>query len=558
MFLKRRHLEALKSKKADSTTLLELYILGLTDSTGEEFNLTEAGRRLAELAERIGETPELFADTEIIKMLELGVKTGYLPDRWGEILEERKLAEKANGYAVNDFGRELLDIYRSTHPRLYLTAEIVAFIRGLPKVGEYDELVAYRDTCNVGENIINALQAMRMLLISPVTEGKAFSKTKAADLALNVAKYTNFERPVILDAADAETLKGGKSTGDKAGSKMQDLKERGLWKDSVTELGKAALETYDAIGVEERKLYPMYLLEDEIEVIKAIKEVERIHENTPSILPTYSEVERRAKVSDLGATLHLLESKELVERRLIDGKDTYWTTEWSFITEFGAFTSDGVKALTYSLSGDVPAFEWVRRAKEESLLSNGITKKGKEVLRFTEKMERRPYLTKYDVAILAKIPRKYVVKDELIKEISETYGMSEADITRAISESEAKGWIEELQNHVVCLTKLGEGMKDVVEKAKTKELLSVKFAVTPTTYNVLKVIYENIEVFNRIWKESSEIRNYKQDEVDFIKKKLSLSDEEIKKALTVLRAIGLLGRKNLTEAGRKLVEIYAS
>ena len=65
-------------------------------------------------------------------------------------------------------------------------------------------------------------------------------------------------------------------------------------------------------------------------------------------------------------------------------------------------------------------------------------------------------------------------------------------------------------------------------------------------------------MFNKMWKESMEERNYKQDEVDFIKKKLSLSDEEIKKALTLLRVTGLLGKRSITEAGKKLVELYNS
>ncbi|WP_238516384.1 DUF505 family protein [Thermococcus onnurineus] len=49
---------------------------------------------------------------------------------------------------------------------------------------------------------------------------------------------------------------------------------------------------------------------------------------------------------------------------------------------------------------------------------------------------------------------------------------------------------------------------------------------------------------------------YKKDEIDVIKKYLSLSDEEIKKVLTMLRALGFLGENSLTEAGKVLVEAY--
>ncbi len=558
MFLKRRHLEILKTlmEKKDvknlypedfKTRVLELFILGFVDFEDGEVKLTQAGRKLGRVVEKldVDRLPEIFADTEIVKIIQLGVETDYLPKEWMKKLEERQMA--TNG-KINEIGREILSIYRTTHPLLYLTKEIVNFIDGMPKIGEFEELVAYKNTLGYGDNIINALQAMRMLLISPQTDGKAFTTTKALELALKVAKYTDFEKPIVLKAKDVRLLKRGKGSNS--------LEEMGLWDGNVTDLGRSALETYEAIGVVEERLYPMYLLEDEIEVINAVREIERINRHTPDMLPTYSEIEKRVRVGDLGAILHILESKELIERRFVKGKDTYWTTKWSWIVDYGEFTVDGVKALTYSISGDVPIFEWVRKAKEENLVKGGITKKGRSILDFTKGIDRKPYLTKFDVAILIKMPKRFVIKDYLIQSVVDYVKCDEKEIVRAIGECEAKGWVEELQNKTVRLTKLGKALKEAISYAKTRELLSTKFAVTPTTYNVLKVIYENLDVFNKIWKESREIKNYKQDEVDFIKKRLSLSEDEIKKALTILRVTGFIGKKSLTKAGRLLVRAY--
>ena len=558
MFLKRRHLEILKTlmEKKDvknlypedfKTRVLELFILGFVDFEDGEVKLTQAGRKLGRVVEKldVDRLPEIFADTEIVKIIQLGVETDYLPKEWMKKLEERQMA--TNG-KINEIGREILSIYRTTHPLLYLTKEIVNFIDGMPKIGEFEELVAYKNTLGYGDNIINALQAMRMLLISPQTDGKAFTTTKALELALKVAKYTDFEKPIVLKAKDVRLLKRGKGSNS--------LEEMGLWDGNVTDLGRSALETYEAIGVVEERLYPMYLLEDEIEVINAVREIERINRHTPDMLPTYSEIEKRVRVGDLGAILHVLESKELIERRFVRGKDTYWTTKWSWIVDYGEFTVDGVKALTYSISGDVPIFEWVRKAREENLVKGGITKKGRSILDFTKGINRKPYLTKFDVAILIKMPKRFVIKDNLIQSVVDYVKCDEKEIVRAIGECEAKGWVEELQNKTVRLTKLGKALKEAISYAKTRELLSTKFAVTPTTYNVLKVIYENLDVFNKIWKESREIKNYKQDEVDFIKKRLSLSEDEIKKALTILRVTGFIGKKSLTKAGRLLVRAY--
>ncbi|AJC72742.1 hypothetical protein X802_06185 [Thermococcus guaymasensis DSM 11113] len=135
-------------------------------------------------------------------------------------------------------------------------------------------------------------------------------------------------------------------------------------------------------------------------------------------------------------------------------------------------------------------------------------------------------------------------------------GGDEKEIIRAIGEAEAKGFVVELQNGMVKLTELGDKVKTALENAKLQEIVKVKFSVTPTLYNVLRVIYDNIETFKGIWKEKGETRDYEIEEVDVIRKHPSLSDDEIKKALTMLRQLGFLGTKSLTEAGKTLVEAY--
>ncbi|NJD98306.1 DUF505 domain-containing protein [Thermococcus sp. LS1] len=566
MFLKRRHLEILREMKNTESgaeieaklpeefqlRALELYILGFVELEGGKIRFTEAGKKMLEFAEKLDveKLPDLFADSEIIKILELAVETGQIPEEWMELLRERQLADE-NG--INDLGRELLQIYRESHPIVYLTPEVVSFLRGMPKIGTLDELVNYKNSKLYGDNIVNALQAMRLLLISPATEkGKAFATTPAAKLALKAASMIPvFAGAIILRKEDFEALKAGKRSESSDAQGFTDEK-------GITEFGKTVMETYEAMGRVEEKVLPIYLLADELKVLRAIAEIEKKHEANPEILPTYTEIEKLAKVDDLGAILHLLESKELLERKFMKNKDTYWLTGWGReAKEFGIVTPDGMKALTYAESGDVPTAEWVVKAREEGLIRNGITDKGRFYLRLSREIKRKPYLTKYDAAILIKTPRKkYILRDELVGLVRDYVGGNEKDIVRAIGEAEAKGFIVELQNGMIKLTELGEEVKTAIENAKAQEIVKVKFSITPTLYNVLRVIYENIETFNRIWKESTEIKGYKKDEIDVIKKHLSLSDEEIKKALTMLRALGFLGEKSLTEAGKVLVEAY--
>lgn len=566
MFLKKRHLEILKEMKNTKSgaeieaklpeefqiRAVELYILGFVELKGGKIRFTEAGKRMLELVEKLDveKLPDVFADSEIIKILELAVETGEVPEKWMELLRERQLADE-NG--VNELGMELLKIYRETHLVVYLTPEIVSFLRGMPKIGTLDELVNYKNARLYGDNITNALQAMRLLKISPATEkGKAFVATPAARLALKAASMVPvFTGAITLRKEDFEALKAGKRSAASDAQSFTDEK-------GITEFGKAMMETYEAIGREEERILPIYLLADELKVLEAIAEIEKKYKTNPEILPTYRGIEKLAKVEDLGAVLHILESKELIERKLMKNKDTYWLTDWGMnAKKFGVVTPDGMKALTYAESGDVPIAEWVLKAKEEDLIRNGITDKGRFYLRMSREIKRKPYLTKYDAVILLKTPkRKYLSRSELVELVRNYVGGDERDIVRAIGEAEAKGFIVELHNGMVKLTELGEKVKTAIENAKVQEVIATKFGITPTTYNVLCVVYENLEVFNRIWKEKGEIKGYKQDEVDVIRKHLSLSEEEIKKALTILRTLGFLGEKSLTEAGRLLVEAY--
>ena len=566
MYLKRRHLEILREMRLTQSQAeieaklpedfqiraIELYILGFAELEGGEIRLTDAGRKLLEITDsmNLSEMPDVIADSEIIKMLELLEETGKVPESWLAVLKERKLADE-NG--LTEFGRALLRVYRTTHPVVYLTPEIVSFLKGMPKLGTLDELITFKNSKLYGDNVVNALQAMRLLKISPPTEkGRAFATTPAAKLALKaVSMIPVFARAIVLRKEDFEMLKAGKRNAE--------LESMGLASESgTTELGKAIMETYEAMGREENKILPIYVLDDELAVLKAIAEIEKKYETNPEVLPTEKEIGKRANIEDLGAVLHLLESKELIERRLVKGRDTYWLTEWGReVLKFGTVSPDAMKAITYAESGDVPIAEWVVKAQEEGLVKVGITDKGRFYLRLSKGIKRKPFITRYDAAILAKLPRRYIHRNELVDLVGDYVGGDEREIVRAIGEAEAKGFVVELQNGMVKLTELGEIIKTALENAKLQEIVKVKLSVTPTLYNVLKVVYDNIETFNRIWKEKGEAKGYKIEEVDVIRKHLSLSDDEIKKALTMLRELGFLGSKSLTEGGKLLVEAYA-
>ncbi len=566
MFLKKRHLEILKKMKDTNvknsiekelpedfaTRILELNILGFVEYTCDKIEFTEAGKRLISIIDEIdvNTIPDVYIDSEIIKIMELLNETGYVPEDWMNLLNDRNLA---NNGKLSNAGTELLEIYYNTHPIVYITPEILSFIKDMPKIGTYEELIAYKNTKNNGDNIVNALQAMRLLKISPKTDmGKAFSTTNALNEVLKLSKMIpSFSGALILKKEDFDALKKGDST--KYADEMEYFKDG-----KITPIGQKMVDIYSEIGTCSRYALPIFVLDDEIKVLKTISQIEEIYSTNPDILPTYNEIHKRGNIDNLGELLHLLESKELIKLEVVKNKDTYWITEFGkTVKDYGSVSTDGMKAITYSKSGDVPIAEWVIAGKNEGVINRGLTEKGKFLYNMSKSIVRKPYLTRYDISLLIKMPNKepYIHKKELINKIKNQVGGNTTDIVKSIGECESKGFIIELQNKEIKLTNLGRNIKTAIEMGKINELLSTKFAITPTTFNILQTIYNHKSEFDKIWKEKSEGK-IKENEIILLAKYLKLTPDVIKKSLIILKNTGLLGDKGLTDAGKRLVEAY--
>lgn len=358
-------------------------------------------------------------------------------------------------------------------------------------------------------------------------------------------------RALILREEDLEALKGGNYT--------EEMIDSGFCtEEEITELGHAMINTYNEIGKEYKEITPIYILEEEIKVLKTIEIIKEKYETNPEILPTYKEIKKRSGIENLGEILHTLEFKELIKREVIKNKDTYWMTEFGEkVKELGVVTTDGMKSITYPEYNDTPIAQWVIKGKEEKIVQRGITDKGSFLLKLSKSIKRKPYLTKYDISALINLPvKRYLHRDELVELIQKDVGGDEEAIIKALNEGESKGLIKELQNKMIILTELGEGVKEAIEMAKVQELLSTKFAITPTTFNILLAIYNNKKDFDKIWKEKKEVGQHKENEIILLAKLLPLTIDEIKKSLVILKNVGLIGKKGLTSGGIKLVESY--
>ncbi|HIQ32437.1 MAG TPA: DUF505 domain-containing protein, partial [Methanothermococcus okinawensis] len=141
MFLKKRHLEILKLMKDTSkreelkdklpeefeVRIAELFILGFVEISEGDITFTDVGRRMLEIIDKIPleDIPDVYINSEIIKIMELLDKTGYVPERWNSLLVERHLADSQG---LTEVGKEILKIYRESHPVVYLTPDILDFV----------------------------------------------------------------------------------------------------------------------------------------------------------------------------------------------------------------------------------------------------------------------------------------------------------------------------------------------------------------------------------------------------------------------------------------------
>ena len=325
----------------------------------------------------------------------------------------------------------------------------------------------------------------------------------------------------------------------RSGTADTNLVRYGLQEESgeITETGRRVLEAFTTKGGYVR---PVYLGEDELEALKKLKEWQERYTDEKDRI-------RRIKKEIPGEILRLLEFRGFIDR------DYRVTPEGEKVMEYGVTSVEGMRAVVFSILGDPPAYDWLKKAREDGLFHWWITSKAEFLLEMGRRAIKFPYLTKYDVAVLAKIPRKnYVTIEDILNFVEEKVGKYE----KAIGEAETKGLIRVFQNDTVRLTEFGEKMKEVVEYANLPELMNTSLAITPETWRIIRALYENEEEVNYIWKKADENRkDYYQELAKWLAKEVRMDEEEVLKFTKLLHLTGFLGRKYLTEAGRKLAEV---
>ncbi len=543
-----------------SKRIIELEIMGLVSRSESSVVITEAGEYLLKAYELGRPDPSVdpWINSAVIYALELGKRTDYVPREWLGFLRERGLW---GDDGITEAGEYVLKSYKVAKPSIFLTPEVVEFLIALPPgPAPYDELIALRDAGGYGQAVVNALEAMRLLRIYPPSPlGSTYVLTPTGRRVKEaLLKIPVYDSVISLNEYVAKLLsKDVLSEADEKFLEGMHLRSHGR----VTEAGKDLLECYRHLGEDVKPVTPFVISVEEIRVLDAIKEFKINQPKGEG--PTYRDLrDAVTEVKELGNTLHLLESKDLVRRVEVKGKDTYELTKVGeeVLRRFKGLrkdiTSPPVKAATYALAGKPPKPEWVREGRELGIVFNDVTSRGYFIIEVSKRIRRSPYLTMYDTNIVHKTPLKGIKLVDLRAKVMESIGGCERDFERALSEAEGKGFIEVLPNDYVVLTEVGKLVKDVVVTASTQELLKAKVSITPTHYYILKTIKDNITKYKKVITESGPGT---PDEVSLVynnvKKYTSITTEEVKKVLHQLRAYALLGRTGVTSAGETLIKV---
>ena len=582
MFVRVKHVRVLKKLKEESSadklsasnivarrefsrTVMELHVMGLVKISGDNIIITHAGEHIVKAFEAINvpenEIPDPWINSAVIYALELAELTGYVPKLWRDILEARGLWNNGTTKAAT----EILEAYRSARPLIYVTPEIAEFLIGLPPgPAPLDELIAFRDSGGYGRNVVNALEATRLLRISPPTqEGSTYILTPVGrKVRRALLRIPIYDSVILIDERIVDLMQ----REDLSEAEISELERMHLKAGTkTTGMGKELVESYEEQTKMEDVVAPFSISVEELAVMKTIEEFAKKYPPEEPV-PTYDDLKDKVPGVNLGEILHLLEAKELIKRVEKRSKDTYELTDIGLevLSKFRGLdrniTSSAVKSATYTVIGRPPKAEWVKEGRELGIVFNDITERGWFLINVAKRIHKKPFLMIYDANIVHKIPVKGMKIDELVKDIANTLNVDEGGVVKAISEAETKGLVDVLPNDVVILTRLGRAVKDVISMASTNELLKSRVSITPTHYNVLLIIKENIGTLKKLYTQK-DVKTLISEEVKIIynniKKVTSISLDEIKKTLQQLRAYGLLGRTGITEAGELLLKAYA-
>ncbi len=538
--------------------------------------------------------------SSVIEMLDCAVKgdnvTNVVLDALksrGFIEEIRDKKSKRTKYKVNEAGQIILEAYQKTSPLLVISAELADYIRSLPA----GPALSSRIPANPYYE--HLLEAMRLIAYS-IPDSDVYSFTALGQAVKNTLELGGFVSEDYVISPDILISLAELSDGNKISPTALSWLQALGYVDSEGKLlpaGEWALEVFRLWKKDAREdVWSFSIDEEEIEVLEAIDYLWKKNEENPDIAPTFEELrkelvdrkvkeykrlldkygrkikdmpEKYRKIAEqfsetknyvkwfednfnLRIALFSLESFDLIETR-----ETERFSEVFGLTEFGKgvledqrvkkreISSTSVKAITMTRKAfSAPNIHWFEKAKNEGLIgSNEPTKSGYFYADLAERIERKPYLTKYESEIFKTIPdRGVTVEDVLSKARSNE---ERKKLEWALDKLEARHLIDILPDGNIVETEAGKMM----DRALSGVTSGFATPITPVMFRVIKALAETGSLFEKEKKIRILPKKYKE-----AVKKSGLSEETFAEAFNLCKKAGFVGTNTVNETGLLLLE----
>ncbi len=612
--------------KSEEYPYLELERMGLLRFVRPlEYSLTYWGRVLANIIEEMTEKGLIehpskwdenfrWLGSEVIMMIETAIENGDIPGPLTEkhleergFIEERKIEKKGTFKAVNQYAKDIYEIFKNAHPRLIIDRELCQYIKEMPAGPAESSMLP------AGGRFPILMGAMRLLAFSvPTSDVYALTalgkEIKAACQTIAPTLETVISED-IMDSLERAVYEGFDSVSKE---EKEVLFELALvdYEGNPLPAGEHLLEAYRIW--KERSFKPVKSMNIEIidaELLKGIEEVWKHHEEDPSTLPTVDELVHYLFYKPLKEYKHLLEhygrrlyqdlgyqKKEEIKKKFSEVKtvEELFKSFYEKGNEWYKKMYDIVQESLYTLE----AFNLIRSENYQGKKVHHLTEHGKKILKdmktrgfreipavavkaitITNKEFAAPnvnwyqkgvetYLIgggeateagkmyaqmAYEIRRLPHITRfelqvlhKLPEKGFFVKDLYQEFDETwHEEIEYALNKLEARGYIDVLQNEAIVLTEAGK----LIKRALSGTPEGLANPITPLAVRVL----EALKKVGTLYVKEQKVRILPKNIKEAIKLS-GLDPDTFEEELVILRASNLVGKSSINEAGLLILE----
>jgi len=590
-----------------------------------EYSLTYWGRALANiinemvdkgLIEHPSKWDENFRwlGSEVIMMIETAIENGDVPGPLTEgelrkrgFVEEKKIEKKGSVIVINQYAKDVYDIFRNAHPRLIIDRELCQYIKEMPAgPAESAKLPA-------GGRFPILMGAMRLLAFS-VPTSDVYTLTA---LGQEIKKACESLAPTYETVISEDEMDSLARVIDEGVESLTDEEKEVLMalayidgEGNILPAGEHLLEAYRIW--KERSFKPVKSINVEIldaELLKAIREVWKHHESNPEVMPTVDELVHymfykplkdykhliqhygRKLYQDLGyqkkeeimkkfsevktaeelfksfyekgnkwyekmydiiqESLYTLESFNLVRAEEKEGKKVHYLTEYGEkVLEdmekrgMREIPAVAVKAITIANKEFAsPNVDWYRKAVETQLVGGG---EATEAGKMYAQMAYEIRRLPHITRFELQVLHKLPEKGFFVKDVYELFDETwKEEVEYALNKLEVRGYIDILQNEAIVLTEAGK----LIKRALSGTPEGFANPITPLAVRVL----EALRKVGTLYEKEKKVRVLPKNFAEAMKIS-GLDPESFEKELIVLRASNLIGKNSINEAGLLILE----